>query len=378
MYTMKLMTCTKFHSGDLTTGCRQCVDGRKSVLFITGICHYQCFYCPISDDKRNQDLVKINELELKEPDKEETLEILFKEIIACQSKGVGITGGDPLARIERTCTYIKALKERFGKQFHIHLYTSLPFVTQEKLLQLDEAGLDELRFHLNVKDNSLWDRIYLAQELNCLVGIEIPSIPGQLENTKNVLDFCKESGVIKFVNLNELEFSDISESKLADEGFYVKNQLSYGIKDSEELAKEVVLYGKSINLPTHYCSAGFKDRVQLGNRLLLRAQSVKKPYDELTEEGMLSRGEIILNSVGLAEEFELEEVYETLKEYYEIPDDAIELFDERILIASWILEEIWRDLQDHKEDFLFGDYLKAAIVTEYPTSDNFLVERSPL
>lgn len=373
-----MKTCEKITSGDLTQGCKECIDGRKSVLFITGKCHYQCFYCPISDDKRGNDLVKINELVVSQPDLPIGLAKVINEIRLCKSLGVGITGGDPLLVIDRTCEYITALKKTFGKQFHIHLYTSLQCVTQDKLLQLEKCGLDELRFHVPLEDITMWEKIEFAKDLNMLIGVEIPAIPGMLEKTKELVYYCKNSGIIKFMNINELEFSDISEETLTEKGYYVKNELSYGIKDSEDVGKALVEYGKEIKFPIHYCSASFKDEIQLGNRLILRSQSVAKVYDEVDDQGMLTRGEIVLTSAGLAEEFDLKEIKDSLQDYYDIPNNMIDLEDTRIIIAPWILEEIYGDIQDHKEDFLFGEYIDAYIVKEYPTSDHFTLEKNPL
>src|SRR3990172_2095039 len=40
-----------FAGGSLPVGCRQCTDGAKMVLFVTGLCSFHCFYCPVSDEK---------------------------------------------------------------------------------------------------------------------------------------------------------------------------------------------------------------------------------------------------------------------------------------------------------------------------------------
>lgn len=377
-----MKTCNKIKNGDLTKGCKACIEGRKSVLFITGKCHYQCFYCPISDDKRGKDVVKINERDLSTLTPIQREAALIQEIKLCQSTGVGITGGDPLLVIDRTVRYIELLKKTFGKEFHIHLYTSLQCVTQEGLFALEKAGLDELRFHVPLENIHLWDKMEFATDLNMTIGVEIPAIPGMLEKTKELIYYCKEHGIIKFININELEFSDISQESLTEKGYYVKNELSYGIKNSEDIAKKAIEYATSIDFPAHYCSASFKDEVQLGNRLQLRAQTVAKEYDEVDEEGMLLRGELRFTSEGLAESFDgeytLSEIKEALEEYYDIPENMIDIEDERILLVGYILEEIWRDIQDHKEDFLFAEYLEAAIVKEYPTADHFILEKNIL
>src|SRR2546430_841995 len=50
-----------FARGGLPVGCRQCTDGSKMVLFVTGICSFHCFYCPVSDEKMYKDVVFADE-----------------------------------------------------------------------------------------------------------------------------------------------------------------------------------------------------------------------------------------------------------------------------------------------------------------------------
>lgn len=359
---MEIVSCIKEFSGDLAKGCAQCILGRKSVLFITGLCHYRCFYCPISDDKRNVDIVKINELVVDNPDSEEGMMAVIDEIKKCSSTGVGITGGDPLAKLERTLNYISVLKKIFGSDFHIHLYTSLPYVDVDAICQLEDVGLDEIRFHVDLDRKEEWEKLQLGVGRKVYVGVEIPSIPGKEKETKELLDYCKELG-LTFVNLNELEYSDISDNSLIEKGFRTKNELSYGIKDSEELAKKLVEYGKEINLSVHYCSASFKDEVQLGNRLRLRAQNVKKDYDMVDEEGLLTRGEVRGENI--------EEIMDFLQDMYQVPDDLISLEEDRLLVASWVLGELAAVIKGQFDCELF-------IVTEYPTADHFIVEKHSL
>ncbi|RLE80850.1 MAG: radical SAM protein, partial [Thermoprotei archaeon] len=104
--------------GDLCEGCRICMHGRKAVIFITGLCPVNCFYCPISAERRGKDLTFVNERQVS------SLKELLEEVELMDAEGAGITGGEPLVRLERTINYIRELKKHFGKDFHIHLYTS--------------------------------------------------------------------------------------------------------------------------------------------------------------------------------------------------------------------------------------------------------------
>lgn len=287
---MNCVQKTKYHSfkcGKLTKGCEQCVLGRKLVIFITGRCAQRCWYCPVSEHKFGTDDAYANEWKIENPN--EPYE-LIREAELTGAKGAGITGGDPLANVDRCVQYIKVLKERFGKNFHIHLYTPLQLVTKERLDKLYNAGLDEIRLHPNLDDKTLWPKLELAGKYPWKKGIEIPAIPGYEQKTKELVDFA--AGKIDFLNLNELERSDTKAShyKLDEMGFKQKNEISYGIKDSVKMALDVIKYAKQKGMPTHICTSKLKDAVQLTKRIQHRAKGASLPYDIITEEGLLIRG----------------------------------------------------------------------------------------
>ena len=67
-------TITTIESGELEyesrllgmepEGCVRCREGAKMVLLITGLCPYDCFYCPISEKKKGKDVIFANELQV--------------------------------------------------------------------------------------------------------------------------------------------------------------------------------------------------------------------------------------------------------------------------------------------------------------------------
>jgi organic radical activating enzyme len=140
-----------------------CVEGRKLVLFITGLCTQRCFYCPVSEKKFGHDVVFANEWQIQDP--ANPME-MFQEAELTQAKGAGITGGDPLVKLDRCVQYIKLLKDKYGKQFHIHLYTPPKLVTKEALQKLYDAGLDEIRFHPNLKDDKDWHKWFKCSDID--------------------------------------------------------------------------------------------------------------------------------------------------------------------------------------------------------------------
>lgn len=361
---------TKYYSykiGNLARGCKQCVKGEKTVLFITGKCSLNCFFCPISDQKKNKDVIFFNEWPSR------NINDLFKEIELCKSKGVGITGGDPLMALPRTIKYIKALKKKFGKNFHTHLYTPLNLVTEKILEKLYKAGLDEIRFHLNMYDEKYWERINLASKFKWDIGVEIPVIPGIKSKYLKLIDFLIDK--IKFLNLNELEISDTNACKLVEKGFKTKDRYSYGIKGSEKLAKELLKYIEKKNkeqnnikntdfkknslLNVHYCTCKLKDDVQLRNRIKRRAKNSAKAYDIIDDEGMLIRGVVYFNDFG-----QVKNIISILKKnkvpikYYELDKKR-----NRLLTTTVVVEELGQEFKTTQ----IG--IKVAIVKEYPTFD---------
>ncbi len=365
--------------GKLAEGCKLCVQGRKSVMYITGLCLRRCYYCPLSDDKRYKDVICINEEKIK--DTEKGIRTLLEEIKISKSKGVGITGGDPLLRLHRTVRYIRLFKKTFGKKFHIHLYTSLNLISAKILKKLYEAGLDEIRFHLDLENKKLWPRLSMTKKYNWKVGVEIPAIPDKYERIIELVEFIKDK--VDFLNINELEYSDTNSQFLSQRKFYTKNFMSYAIKGSEKTAKKVLRYieKKNIKLNTHYCTAKLKDAVQLQKRIELRSKSIKKEYDQRTADGMLIRGVIYLKGLepGFSYKQRLKKANKTralkklettlmkLKAKYNIPGKLMEIDTKlmRILTTPVIASRLKKEIKK------MG--CVPCIIEEHPTADNLIV-----
>lgn len=367
---MRKIEKTKFHSwkiGELPEVCRQCVEGSKTVIFLTGLCSEHCYFCPISDTKKDRDVIFANEMPIK------NIKDTLKEIKLCSSKGIGITGGDPLTKLDRCIKIIKLIKKELNN-FHIHLYTPLNLVSEESLRRLSESGLDEIRFHPNLDNKSLWKRIKLGKKFPWKVGIEIPVISKKEKEIKDLIDFSKN--YIDFLNLNELELSDTNVQSLNELEFIPKDDVSYAVKGSEELAFKILDYCKNLKFNVHYCAVKLKDKVQLAKRLKKRSKNIAKPFELVDEEGMITHGVIYLkdlspgfsylNKVKLANKEEkikkLNEVIKKLKlKEYSLDENKL-----RILISI----EIVQKLKDKIKSF----NLIPAIVTEYPTFDSLEIE----
>jgi len=353
----------------LSPACKMCADGSKMVVLITGLCPSNCFYCPLSQQKIGTDRIFADEWELKNEDDTEKL-ILEAEYI--QGTGAGITGGDPLVVWKRTKKYIQLLKENFGKDFHIHLYTS-GIKNSEHISDLVSVGLDEIRFHPLPKfwnkmdSNPISNLIKNSIETGVDVSVEIPVIPDMENEIFFLINWANDQGV-NWVNLNELEFSETNAEKLKKQSFTVKNDISAAVKHSEETAKRIVEKASKadFDLGVHYCSSSFKDGIQLRNRIMRRAKNIAKPYEIITDDGTLLKGVIYPNTLSL------EELYKILKRDYKLRDKHlfVNKGKNRIETSIQILEKLSIYLKKHGFDCF--------IVEEYPTADVLEVERIPL
>ena len=184
-----------YNLSELPVGCQYCVRGEKLVLFVTGLCPRRCYFCPVSDQKYGKDVIFANERPVEQQ------EDVLEEAGAMSAKGLGITGGDPLVKAERAAGYIQNLKKKYGRGFHTHLYTSLNLVTKKKLQLLAAAGLDEIRFHLDLDSKALWPKLELARTFSWNIGVELPLLPDKEEAIKVIKECEKRYGEIYAKNL---------------------------------------------------------------------------------------------------------------------------------------------------------------------------------
>ena len=274
---------TKFASyceKGVAEGCKYCVKGEKLVLFIGGKCSRNCWYCSLSENRKNNETIFANERPCK------NVKDLIDEAKISNAKGAGITGGDPLVYFDRTFSFAQALKKEFGKNFHIHIYLPLGLVEEIKIRKLSRY-IDEFRFHpsfLTIENEDLKEKEIekikmvssVVGKANC--GIELPSLP---EKKKEILDFIlKLENDISFVNLNEFEISETNFDRVTKN--YRINKDSYTIKGSIQAGKWILRKLKKTNLRAHVCTARTKDNYQYVNRL--RRYNVL-PYGNKTEDG---------------------------------------------------------------------------------------------
>ncbi|MGI0055024.1 MAG: radical SAM protein [Thermoplasmata archaeon] len=357
-----LLPMASSHRGDLSPACVQCAEGRKMVLFVSGLCRFRCFYCPVSPTRNQKDLTFANERPVRcDAD-------VLDEARSIGASGTGITGGDPLGFIDRVEHYVRLLKSEFGPEHNIHLYTHEP--NAEKLERLARAGLDEFRLHI---PHYLWGNLEgagaayrhvleAAPAWGIRRGVEIPVLPEKETELVRLLRALDRIGV-DFVNLNELEFSETNEDQLHERGYRLDPRNGWGVHGSRAVAQRVVRTA-GLRIPVHYCSSRFKDSVQLRQRLRRRAERTAPPFAQQTEDGTIVFG--VVEAHGRTN---LQRLAAKLAALAELEPEAYRLNFERrrVELGARALRRVAPRVES-----------PAFCVEEYPTADALEVEREPL
>ena len=357
-----LLPMASSYRGTLSPACEQCKEGRKMVLFVTGLCRFRCFYCPVSERRNQIDAVYANERRVLTDDD------VLEEARSIGAGGTGITGGDPLGVIDRTEHYVRLLKREFGPAHNIHLYTHEP--NAEKLQRLAAAGLDEFRLHI---PHYLWGPLAAdggayravleaAPSWGIRRGVEIPVLPEKEAELRRLLHALEGIGV-DFVNLNEMEFSETNELKLHDRGYALDPRNGWGVRGSRAVAERLVREG-GWKVPLHYCSSRFKDGVQLRQRLLRQAERTAPKFAELTADGT-----VVLGIVEIGPGRDLGHAAARLASEHRlrVGDYRVDPERRRVELGAARLRRFARGLR-----------WPAFEIEEYPTADALEVERTPL
>lgn len=344
---MKNTEFDSFCNKHVCRGCRFCVRGEKLVLFVGGKCSRSCWYCSLSKNRKDSSTVYANERPVSQ------IADIINEVRESNSKGAGVTGGDPFFYFDETLSYVKVLKKKFGCDFHIHIYLPLGLVDKNKLLKISK-WVDEVRFHPSFLINgdkelvkSEIDKIEVASEIfgKRNTGIELPCLPDKKEE---ILDFIEGvKSFIGFCNLNEFEISE-TNFDFVTQG-YRMNEDTYSISGSVEAGKWIIreVEDRGWDVPIHLCTAATKDCYQYINRLL---KHEILPYGKRTDEGTVVYFVVYYKDFdGSKKEME-EKIKKVTSNYY------VDEVRERVIIDMRYVEKVYLKMR-----------MKVARVEEHPT-----------
>lgn len=185
------------------------------------------------------------------------------------ASGAAITGGDPLVVVDRVYILAKRLKQEMGDRFHIHLYTHVLNLNNYRAGILAMSSVDEVRIHATsphmVRPRLKYLRALKAGGIS--LGLEVPAVPGFEEHIAETAELLWRSGLIEFVNVNELDASDANEAALVRIGLRPSGS---SVLDGFKIAARVVdaIRRKAPDLPVNLCPSSSKDLAQLGSAAL--------------------------------------------------------------------------------------------------------------
>jgi pyruvate formate-lyase activating enzyme-like uncharacterized protein len=270
---------TKPFSGRISPGCRLCGEGAWSCLFINNLCNTRCFFCPTKQD--NLDEPGTSTLTFTNP------EGYADYLQRFGFNGASISGGEPLLTFDKTLAFMAKIKERIGKGIYLWLYTNGTLSTKDKIHRLADTGLDEIRFNIVATDYDL-SKARMAVDAIPQVTVEIPAVPEDEELMKRKLKEMADSG-IAFLNLHQIRCTKHNVNLLTRRNYTFLHGPQIGILESEMTALNLLRYAieESTPLGINYCSLIYRQRFQTKAARRRWAPFMAKPYEALTEAGMI-------------------------------------------------------------------------------------------
>lgn len=272
---------SKPHLGPLSPGCRLCVAGSWSCLFINASCNARCFYCPTPQDRR--DIPATNNLTFRHPEAYATY------LRRLGFRGASISGGEPLLTLNRTLAFLRAARQALGPRGHLWLYTNGILLTREIAGQLAAAGLDEIRFDIGATG-------YQCRQLSAAAGliptlsIEIPAVPEALPTLSRLLPTLPGLGV-NHLNLHQLRLTRHNFLPLTERNYTFLHGTRVTVLESELAALEILALVRrnGLPLPVNYCSFVFKNRHQNAAARRRAAQLELRPRESVTAAGFIRK-----------------------------------------------------------------------------------------
>jgi len=267
-----------FHRA-ISRGCHLCGEGAWSCLFINNLCNAGCFFCPARQD--NHDEPGTSTLTFSSP--EDYCDYLQE----FGFKGASISGGEPLLAFDRTLSFLRHIKERFGEGMYVWLYTNGTLAGEETFRVLSDAGLDEVRFNITATGYDL-AKAQMASRYIGTVTVEIPAIPEDLDIMKKKIPEMAERGV-SYLNLHQIRCTPFNCGKLSGRGYTFLHGPQIGVLESELTALKLLGHAmdNGIALGINYCSLIYRHRFQTRSSRRRLAPLMCKPFEDVTDAGMI-------------------------------------------------------------------------------------------
>lgn len=336
----------------ISSACEACQTGTNSyTTFLSMKCHRNCYFC----FNENQD----NYMHYLENNRDARNELAELIDAGYRLKHIALTGGEPLLFKEETIQFFQFAKEK-APDSYTRLYTAGDLLNEDILKQLRDTGLNEIRFSIKMEDSPqkrkhILRKIELAKDYIPNVLVEMPVIPGTLEEMKELLIELDKLDIFG-INLLEFCFPLKDPKPFIDRGFKLKNppyEMYYNywyagglaIAMSEELCLELTAFAieKNLKIGVHYCSLENKFTGQIYQQN--HDQVMDKTYSFSNRDYFFKTAKVFgkdkQKTIAILKKNKVS--YETNQQYnfIQFPVEAIKLLSEvnvEIAIVSCIIE----------------------------------------
>jgi uncharacterized protein len=256
----------------ISPACQACQTSIGSTTFFVSLkCHRDCFFC----FNPNQEDYEYHLSHTRD---------LVAELDALRASGqrvlhLGLTGGEPLLHKEETTKFFHHARQNFPHAY-TRLYTCGDHLDRDILQSFKAVDLNEIRFSVRLHDTEnaiehTYKQISLARAYIPKVMVEMPVLPGALEEMKEILLKLDELGVFG-INLLELCFPFHNNNIFRERGYRIKARpfrvlydYWYGgglpIAGSEMVCLDLIDFAieSGLKIGVHYCSVENKHTGQL-------------------------------------------------------------------------------------------------------------------
>jgi pyruvate formate-lyase activating enzyme-like uncharacterized protein len=276
----------------ISSACQACQTAVGSQTFFISLkCHRNCFFCFNPNQEEYEHYREITRDTIAELD--------ALRANSGRVQHLALTGGEPLLHKEETIQFFQHARQIFPNVY-MRLYTCGDHLERETLQHFKDAGLNEVRFSIRIEDTEkaqrhTYDQIALAREYIPNVMVEMPALPGKMDEMKSVLVELDRLGVF---GINLLEFcypyhnSDVYNKR----GYHIKARpfrILYNywyagglpVAGSETICLDLLAFAlqKGLKLGVHYCSLENKHTGQIyqqnnGYKLPKRTYFSRKDY----------------------------------------------------------------------------------------------------
>jgi len=256
----------------ISSACQACQKAVGSTTFFISLkCHRDCFYC----FNPNQEGYEY----FREHTRDTVAELQALRASRARVRHLALTGGEPLLHKEEAIRFFQEARQGFPGVY-TRLYTCGDHVERQTLQTLKDAAMDEIRFSIRLHDlakgqRHTYDQIALAREYIPNVMVEMPVLPGTLEEMKEVLTELERLEIFG-INLLEFCFPLHNAEVYRERGYKIKarpyrvlyNYWYAGglpVAGSEMECLDLVEFAldAGLNLGVHYCSLENKHTGQI-------------------------------------------------------------------------------------------------------------------